>query len=136
MAVTIPDEADAWSDRFKRQLNRRTAFAEAAAGFDATFRFEILPDDTYPGDPIAFSVVVEDGTCPTATAGRDRDYDFALRGPYEAWRSLLEGRVDVSAAVLDGPFDLEGSTIALMQHRKTISELVAAAQAVDTEYAY
>lgn len=136
MAVTLPDEAAAWADRLQRSINDREAFAAAAAGFAATFRFEILPDDAYPGDPVAVTVVVDDGACTAARAGRDGDYDFALCGPYAAWRDLLDGELSATAAVMDGPLDVEGSTIRLMQRREAIGELLDAARAVDAEFAY
>lgn len=137
MTVALPDEADRWTDLLREELNGREAFAEATAGFEATFRLEILPDETYPGDPIALTVVVADGACPAARAGdREADYDFALRGPYSAWKDLLEDRVDVAAAVMGGTFELEGSTMKLMQRRDAVAELVRAAQTIETTYAY
>lgn len=136
MTVTLPDGADAWTDRLQDELNGREGFQAAAAGFDAAFRFEILPDETYSGDPVALTVVVEDGACSEAGTGREADYDFALRGPYAAWRALLEDELDVTAAVMGGPFDLEGPTMRLMQRRDAVTELLDAAQSVETEFAY
>ena len=137
MAPTLPDEADAWVDRLQRELNRREEFAEAAAGFDAAFRFLILPDDAYPGDPVPITVVVADGACVAAEGNDpDADYDFELRGPYGAWRDLLEDEIDVTSAVMGGPFDLAGSTMKLMQRRDAVSELIDAAQSVDAEFGY
>lgn len=136
MGPTLPDEADEWADRLQQRVNSGR-FAEVAGGFEATFRFEILPDGDYPGDPVALTVVVADGAC-VAARGFDRDagYDFALRGPYSVWRDLLENEVELTSAVMSGPLDLEGSKIRLMQHREAVAELVRAAKAVDTEYAY
>ncbi|MEF8853566.1 MAG: SCP2 sterol-binding domain-containing protein [Haloarculaceae archaeon] len=136
MGATLPDEADKWADRLQERVNGGP-FAEAAGDFEATFRFEILPDDAYIGDPVALTVVVADGAC-VAARGFDRDagYDFALRGPYTVWKDLLEDEVELTAAVMGGPLDLDGSTIKLMQHREAVTELVRAARAVDTDYAY
>jgi putative sterol carrier protein len=137
MTATLLDEPEDWAAAFRDELNDSDEFASAGADLAATFRFEVLPDDSYPGDPVAFTLVVDGGACDAARVGdRETDYDFALRGPYDAWRDLLEERIDVSAAVMGGPFELEGSTIKLMQHREGIAALVAAAQAIDTDYAY
>jgi putative sterol carrier protein len=136
MTPTFPDEADAWADRLRRSVNDREAFRTAAAGFEATFRFEVLPDDAYPGEPVALTLVVDDGACTAAGTGREAGYDFTLRGPYGAWTDLLGGDVDATAAVMDGPFDIEGSTIQLMQRREAIAALLDAARAVDVEFAY
>lgn len=133
----LPDDAEAWADRLQARLNDSEAFATAATGFDAAFRFDIMPDERYDGDPVLLTVVVRDGVC-VAAAGADAsaEYDFALRGPYGAWRDLLRGETDVSAAVMDGPFDFEGSTAELLQHRDAVTELVRAAQSVETEFAH
>jgi putative sterol carrier protein len=137
MPPTLPTDADAWADRLQAAINDREAFAAAAAGFEATFRFEVLPDDAYPGDPVALTVVVSDGACVAARGhDRDADYDFVLRGPYLAWKDLLAGDIDVSDAVMGGRFDLEGPTTTLLQRREAVAELVRAARSVDVEYAY
>lgn len=137
MGATLPGESDAWAERLQARVNESEGFAEAAGGFEAAFRFEILPDDDYRGQPVAMTLVVADGACVAARGfDRDADYDFALRGPYGAWRDLLEDDLDLTEAVMGGPLDLEGSTIALMQRRDAVAELVRAARAVDTEYAH
>ena len=136
MGVTLPDEADEWADRLQERVNSGR-FSEVGSGFEATFRFEILPDDDYDGQPVALTVVVKDGACVAARGfDRDADYDFALRGPYGVWKDLLEDEIELTSAVMGGPLNLEGSTIKLMQHRDAVAELVRSAQAVDTEYVY
>jgi len=136
MGVTLPDEADEWAERLQERVNSGR-FSEVAGGFEATFRFEILPDEDYDGQPVALTVVVSDGACVAARGfDRDADYDFALRGPYSVWKDLLEDEIELTSAVMGGPLDLEGSTIELMQHRDAVAELVRSAQAVDTDYAY
>jgi len=135
MAVQFPEEASSWAERLQSKLNDREGFAEAAAGFDATFRFDVLPDDDYAGDPVSLTVVVTDGAC-VAAAGRDpeADYDFALSGPYGAWVDLLEDELDVSTAVMGGRFEFQGPTAALLQHREAVAELVRAARSVDATF--
>lgn len=136
MGPTLPDEADRWANSLQTRLAESEAFAEAASGFSATFLFAIQPDDSYDGDARTVTVVIEDGTCPAAYAGVPDDYDFALRGPYGAWRDLLGGDLDLSSAVMGGPFDFDGSTMTVMRHRDAVAELVRAARAVDTEFGY
>ncbi|PSQ26791.1 sterol carrier protein [Halobacteriales archaeon QS_9_67_15] len=137
MTPTLPGEAEAWADQLQARLNDRKAFVEAAAGFDATFRFDILPDDRYDGNPLTLTVVVTDGAY-VAARGSDPDaeYDFGLRGPYEAWVELLEDEVEVTEAVMGGTFEFEGSEMRLLNHRDAVTELVRAAQSVETDYEY
>jgi putative sterol carrier protein len=136
MSTTLPEEADTWVWKWRSQLADRPAFAEAAEGFTATFRFEITPDDTYDGDPIVLRVVVDDGACTAADVTDDPDYDFALRGPYTAWKELLRDELEVSSAVMDGPFAVEGDTITLLQRQDAVAELVRAARDVETTFSY
>jgi len=137
MGATLPDDPEGWADRFQTRLNDRDSFERAAADFTATFRLLVTPDDTYDGDPVVVTVVVDDGAA-VAAAGNDAaaDYDFTLSGPYTAWRELLRGEVDAAAALTGEAFDVEGSTMRLLENREAVAELVDAAQAVDTEFAY
>lgn len=137
MTPTLPGEADAWADELQARINDREAFVEAAAGFDATFRFDILPDERYDGNPITITVVVSDGAC-VAAQGSDPDaeYDFGLGGPYAVWVDLLEGDLEITEAVIGGSLTFEGSEMQLLNNREAVTELVRAAQNVETEYAY
>jgi len=137
MGATLPDDAAGWADQFQTRLNEREAFERAAANFSATFRLLVTPDERYDGEPVVFTVVVDEGAGVVAAGhDADADYDFTLSGPYTAWRALLRGEVDATAALTGGDFEVEGSTMRLLQHREAVAELVGAAQAVDTEFAY
>lgn len=137
MTLTLPAEADDWATAWRERINDREAFAAAAADFTAAFLFEIRPDDRYDGDPVRFRVTIDDGTCSgTSLVDDAADYDFALRGPYDAWTALLSGNLDVSESVMDGTFDVEGNTMALLQRQDAVAEMVAAAQSLDTGFDY
>jgi putative sterol carrier protein len=137
MTLTLPADAAAWADAWRDHINDRDDFAAAAADFDATFCFEIQADDRYDGDPIRFRVALADGACTgTALVDGDADYDFAMRGPYDAWVALLSGDLDASEAVMDGTFDVVGNTMTLLRRQDAVSEMVVAAQSIDTEFEY
>jgi len=135
MTLTLPAEAADWVQLWRDRINESDAFAAAAEGFTADFRFEIQPDDVYDGEPIRFLVSIDDGACTAASlVDADADYEFALRGPYTAWAAMLRGELDVSESVMDGTFDVSGNTMTLLQRQEAVSEMVGAAQAVDTEF--
>lgn len=136
MSTTLPDAAEEWVTQWRAALTDRPAFAEAAADFTATFRFEITPDDSYDGEAITIRLDVADGDCPAAELAAEFDYDFALRGPYEAWKAMLQDELDVTEAVMDGPFTVEGDTMTLLQRQDAVAELVRAARDVDTTFSY
>jgi len=137
MTPTLPGDAEAWADRLQTRLNDREAFTDAAAGFDATFRFVILPDDRYDGEPVALTVVVADGAC-VAASGNDpeAEYDFGLAGPYAVWVDLLEDDLGVTEAVMGGSLEFEGSEMELLSNREAVTELVRGAQNVEIDYEY
>ena len=135
MTLTLPADATAWADTWRDRINDREEFATAAADFEATFLFEIRADDRYDGDPVRFRVTLADGACTDAALVESTDdYDFAMRGPYDAWAALLSGELDVSESVMDGTFDVVGNTMTLLQRQDAIAEMVGAAQSIDTEF--
>lgn len=138
MTPTLPDEADAWARAWRDRLNDSADFAAAADEFAAAVLFTVRPDDSYDGDPVAVRVEVADGECVAASAvdPATDDYDYALRGPYDSWKALLRDELDVSSAVMGGPFDVEGNTLELMGHREAFTEMVRAARGVDVEFVY
>ncbi|MFB6182935.1 MAG: SCP2 sterol-binding domain-containing protein [Haloarculaceae archaeon] len=137
MTATLPDEAGAWANDWRDRLNDNDAFADAAADLDARFLCEIRPDDAYDGDPVAFVIELANGTVPDAGGvDGDADYDFALRGPYTAWKDMLNDDIDVASAVLGGTFDVEGSMVTLMRYQEAFGEMIGDAQRIDTDFAY
>ncbi|SFS11381.1 Putative sterol carrier protein [Halomicrobium zhouii] len=139
MTPTLPDEADAWVRAWRDRLNDSEEFVDAAGEFEAAILFVVQPDESYDGDPVRMLVDVADGECVTAAAvavDADRQYDYALRGPYAAWKALLRDELDTAEAVMGGPFDVEGDTLALMSHRKAFLAMVATARDVDVEFAH
>jgi len=134
MTLTLPADAAVWAGTWRDRINDRENFAAAAADFEARFCFEIRADDR---ESIRFIVTIDDGACTdTALVDGAADYDFAMRGPDDAWEALLSGELDISASVMDGTFDVEGNTMTLLQRQEAVAEMVAAAQSIDTEFAY
>jgi len=137
MTLRLPADAAGWAGTWRERINDREDFAAAAADFEATFLFEIQADDRYDGEPVRILVTLADGACTdTALVDGDADYDFAMRGPYDAWADLLSGELDVSESVMDGTFDVVGNTMTLMRRQDAVSEMVGAAQSIDTEFEY
>ncbi len=141
MAITFPDEADAWASEYQRILNESEAYTEAGEDwgveFDGTFVFEIRPDDVYTGDPVYMFLDLYDGECREATVLDDpeeTEYGFALRADFTAWKDLIEGRLNPIEAILSGPFDLEGDRVKVMQWSSAGVTMADLASEVDTEF--
>ena len=141
MAITLPDEAEAWISAYRRLLNDNDAFAEAASGwgvdFDGDFVLEILPDDSYDGDPIYFYLALRDGECldvdvlddPNAVA-----HGYAIRGDYADWKRLIQGDLDIVTGVMTGVLDADGSTMRAMRYQDALIEMGNVAASLDTEF--
>jgi len=134
---TIPDDAGEWASAWQDRLNDDESFADTAAGLDVRLLCEIEPDDAYDGDPVRFVVEVRSGTVPEAgPVDGDADYDIALRGPYGAWKAMLQGDLDVVSAVMGDTFAVDGSTLTLVGNREAFIAMIRQAQRVDTEFGY
>jgi len=143
MAITLPDEAGTWISAYRRLLNDNDAYAEAAAGwgvdFDGDFVLEILPDDTYDGDPIYFYLALRDGECldvdvlddPNAVA-----HGYAIRGDYADWKRLIQGELEIVTGVMTGTLDVDGSTMQAMRYQDALVEMGETATRVGTEFRY
>jgi putative sterol carrier protein len=143
MAITLPDEADAWIDAYRARLNDSDEFAAAADGwgveFDGDLVFEILPDETYDGDPLYLYFGLRDGECletelladPNAVA-----HGFTIRADYADWKRLLTGEIDIIQSVMDGTFDVDGSTMRAMRYQDVFVEMCATAVRLDTQFRY
>lgn len=143
MAITLPDEADAWIRTFRRLLNDNDAYAEAAAGwgvdFDGDFVLEILPDEIYDSDPMYFYLGLQDGECLQSAVLEDPNevaYGYALRGDYTDWKRLIQGELDIVTGVMNGVLDADGSTVRAMRYQDALVELGETATRVDTEFRY
>jgi len=142
MAITLPEEAEAWIEAYRRRLNENAEFAAAASGwgveFDGDFVFVMQPDD-YDGEAIAFYVELCDGEClQTAVLDNPNDvaHGFTLRGPYSAWQQLLDGEVDIVEAVMNGSFDVDGNKLQAMRYQHALVEMGETATRIDTDFEY
>lgn len=141
MAIELPDDAEAWVESFRDRLNDNAAYAEAADGwgvdFDGDFVFEILPDDTYDGEPLYFYLDLRDGECMQAAVLDDPDevaHGYALRGDYTDWKRLIQGELDTVTAVMNGVLDVRGSKVRAMRYQDALVEMGETAAQVDTAF--
>lgn len=65
----------------------------------------------------------------------ERSADFVLRGPYGAWRGIVDGR-SPEAAILRGDLEIEGKTIELVQWAPVFQLLGENAADVETTHLF
>jgi len=143
MAITLPEEPEAWIEAYRQRLNDNDEFASAANGwgveFDGDFVFVIRPDGDYDGDTISFYVELCDGECLDTVVLDDPNdvaHGFRLSGPYGAWKQLLDGEIDVVEAVMNGIFDVQGNQLRAMRYQRALVEMGETATHVDTEFVH
>ncbi|QSG04516.1 SCP2 sterol-binding domain-containing protein [Halapricum desulfuricans] len=143
MAIALPDEAETWVESFRERLNDNADYEAAAdgwgVGFDGDFVLEILPDDTYDGQPLYFYLELRDGDCLQAAVLEDPDevaHGYALRGTYTDWKRIIQGDVDVVSGVMDGTLEADGSTVRAMRYQNALVEMGETATRVETEFQY
>ncbi|MFB6188356.1 MAG: SCP2 sterol-binding domain-containing protein [Halapricum sp.] len=143
MAITLPDEAEAWIRTYRRRLNDNDAYAEAATGwgvdFDGDFVLEIQPDETYDGEPLYFYLALRNGECLEADVLEDPNavaHGYALRGEYSDWKRLIGGDLDIVTGVMTGVLEADGSTMRAMRYQTALVEMGETAANLDTEFRY
>lgn len=90
------------------------------------------------GDTVYAHLELEDGACTGVSvldAPDERDAGFVLRGPYDAWRQIVDGRPSASA-VLTRDLEFEGSTFRRLQYSPMFQLLGDVASQVETTHLF
>ncbi len=143
MTYVLPAAATEWIDAYRTRLNESDAFASAAAGwgvdFDGSFRFDVLPDDSYDGPTLSFFIDVVDGNCVRAShldAPREQNAAFRFYGPATQWKQLLTGDLDPVEGRREEIFELDGDIQKVLQYATAIQLLTETAAEIDTTFDY
>jgi putative sterol carrier protein len=81
---------------------------------------------------------LEDGACTGATVLNDpeeREAGFTIRGSYDTWRSIVDGR-PAASAMLQGDLDVDGSRTRQLQYFAMFQLLGDVAADVDTTHVF
>jgi putative sterol carrier protein len=123
---------DAWCTACAARLNARSAYREAASGWEGDVVLEMASD---PSAGIASERAVwldlHDGVCRSARVATTTDRAsaaYVLRADPVTWRRLLAEEVEPVAAVMAGKLRLaRGNLFALAKYASAAREMVAAA---------
>lgn len=95
-------------------------------------------DDNVLDGTLHAHLSLENGSCDEATVLTDpeeRDAGFTIRGSYETWRSIVDGRPALSA-MLQGDLDLDGSRARQIQYFAMFQLLGDIAADVETTHVF
>ncbi len=157
--VDFPTEE--WMEEYGNSINESDDYAEAGEGwgtdYDGSFVFivedlplddistEDLPEnikkqlDEYVSDNTVYAYLgLKDGECTGTEVLKsidDKEHGFELSGPYENWKKLIKGKLDVVKAMMGGDLDLDGDMSKIMKYTKAAKILGdLAGQVPDTEF--
>ena len=122
-----------WMDDFCTQLSVHPRGAAAAASIGGVYRFVVDP-----GGPLRERHTYEmrlgtvDGAVSAEQVVDASSPRVTVRTDYERWRQLLEGRLDLGAAVLFGRLRISGDVTTLLGSRGEVDVVIDALRRVDT----
>ena len=128
-----------WAEAWCRAINENPDYREAARTWEGEVALVLSAD---AGAGVAEDrVVIADlwhGECRGARAAGTSDLEpvpFVIRAGLAVWRDVLEGRTDPIVGLMGGKLKLEkGSLFKLLPYARAAKEMVASAQAVDTQF--
>lgn len=150
-----------WMEAYMEIINEDEDMPEAGSGwgtdFDGDFVFIVeelpldeistddLPDalkeqlDEYVSDDTVFAYLgLEDGKCTGTDVLKSLDekpHGFELSGPYENWKKLVRGELDVVQGMMGGDLELDGDMTQVMKYTKSAKLLGdLASQVPDTTF--
>lgn len=125
-----------WIAQFQEELNRNSAYEDAARTWEGDFVFLVEPDS--PGSPpAAFYLDLYHGKCREARFLSDPSEKVAAyvyQGKLANWKRLIQGELDPITALMSGQFKIKGNMMKIMRYTRAAKELVNTAKRVPTEF--
>ena len=125
-----------WCDLYKEELNKNTAWSEAAKTWEGDFYFI-----TEVGGPIKepryMYVDLYHGVCRRAEmvtdAGKYKP-EFIISAPYPIWKRICLKQLDSTQAIITKQSKLTGNMAKVMRYTKAANELTNTTQKLPTEW--
>jgi putative sterol carrier protein len=128
--------SDEWIKELSRQLNESESYERSAKDWEGDFVFVIEPDNGYEGTAYLFLALYH-GKSPGAAeigAEDEREAEFLIRAPFNAWRTVIEGKVDPIQALMTRTLRLQGNMMKIMRYPKAAKEIVSCCALVPTDF--
>ena len=133
MAFKFP--SDEWIKQLSCQLNASEDYEKSAKDWEGDFIFIIDPDETH--DAAYLFLGLYHGKSPDAglLASQDeREAEFVLHAPFEAWRRVIEGKLDPIQGMMTKKLKVQGNMMKIMRYPKAAQEIVACCALVPTDF--
>ena len=126
--IRFPSEE--WIHQFKEELNKNTAYEEAAKDWEGDFLFVITPDDGLQKE-VVFYMDLWHGKCRDAYMVKGKkDAAFVFKGPYSYWKEVIQSELDPLRGLIRGMFTIEGDSKVILDQAKAAQELVNTARKI------
>jgi putative sterol carrier protein len=126
---------DEWVKALMEELNKSTAYAEAAATWEGDFYF--IVEGPGAQNPQLLYMDLWHGKCREAFLAADESAKspaFRITGNLESWKQVLTKKLDPIQGMVTGQLKLKGNMAAIMKSVKAAKELVEATTRVPTEF--
>lgn len=133
MAFKFP--SDEWVKALMDELNKSTAYAEAAATWEGDFYF--IADMPGADKPAMLYMDLWHGKCREAFLVTDeaaKTPAFRMTATLEVWKKVLAKKLDPIQGLMTGQLKLKGNMAMVMKSVKASKELVEACTRVPTEF--
>jgi putative sterol carrier protein len=134
MSIKFP--SDEWIKELSARLNASEAYQHAATNWEGDIIFIILPDADYL-DTTYYYINIQHGKASDARILSSMDEQnalFTFSSPFNTWRRVLEGRLDVLQGIFSGKLKLVGNMAQVQRNPKAAYELVKVAAQIDSDF--
>jgi len=128
-----------WADAVRNRIQNDAEYRAAAEGWGVDFNGNIL-FTIEPGaglkDAVHLLLELKDGGCLGARLlpdGSQADAGFKLRGPWPAWKQVIDGEIKPILAISLRKIRLEGSLVVLMKYVPAAQALLRCVSSVDAQ---
>jgi putative sterol carrier protein len=134
MAFKFPSEE--WIKALCQELNRSTAYHNAARNWEGDFYFFVEPEGKLK-EKVVFYMDLWHGECRSAYVAAneaEKSPEFRLSAPLSKWRHVIEKKLDPIQGMVTRQLKLQGNLMKIMKTPKAALEMVNCCTLVPTEF--
>jgi putative sterol carrier protein len=134
MAFRFPSEE--WVKALAREMNKSTAYRNAARNWEGDFYFIIEPEGSLKETVILYMDLWH-GECRSAslvTSEEEKKPEFRMSAPLSKWRRVIDKKLDPIQGMVTRQLKLEGNLMKIMKQPKAALEMVNCCTLVPTEF--
>jgi putative sterol carrier protein len=134
--MSIPFPSDAWVKALMVEINKSTAYAEAAKNWEGDFVF-VIESTNGQSHPVLLYMDLWHGACREAAEISDesaKKAGYRLSAPLATWKKVLLKQLDPMQGMISGQLKLKGSLPMLLKNVRAAKELVACCTLVPTDF--